>query len=178
MPGATIEHYLASGSEAHFQEVAQVFRHDFVLYAGLLLSWATLFEGEVLALAEAPKAFTAATSDLVRATQQLHDNAQPHLNPALLDDQQDCDLKLALIWDAHYADFVAFARPLINRLEIQIRDYTARPEFRTIIQQSLGPAAGHEPIDQMLLNAHKKLITMLEPDRFDQRMAGVLAAQQ
>ena len=44
MPGPTITRHLEAGTEDVFNEIAQIFRHDFVLYAGMLQSWSSLFE--------------------------------------------------------------------------------------------------------------------------------------
>ena len=57
MQGTAVEHYLATDAETHFERLTQIFRHDFILYAGMLLSWASLFEGEVMTQPEIPGTF-------------------------------------------------------------------------------------------------------------------------
>lgn len=182
MQGTAVEHFLATDAETHFERLAQIFRHDFILYAGMLLSWASLFEGEVVTQPEIPSTFASATEDLMLAVQKLHDSAQPHLYPRLPEPngQQSHSEQaepVVTAWKIHYNDFAVYMRPHLERLEPQITAYVARPEFETVIQQSLGAAAGGSDIGHLLFDSYTKLLALLDPDQFDQRIAAVMDDQ-
>ena len=174
MPGPAISQYLTACSAAAFDDVAQVFRHDFNLYAGMLQSWTSLFEAEIPA-SKQYWAFARATQYLQLTSTQFFEQMQPRLYPQYLEPGGEADCEhICRWWDQFYGDFAAYARPKLIRLDAQLRAYTSHPDFEPLIQASLGPAAGGEQIDKMLLRAHRKLNALLDPVQFDRRIAETL----
>lgn len=177
MPGPAITQHLAACTEEAFNEVTQIFRHDFVLYAGMLQSWLTLFEAEVPGT---QPVFAQMTRHLLHATQQFMEETQPRLYPQYLPHRgpDNCHTHICAWWDRFYEDFVAYANPKLFRLEAYMRTYVARPEFHNILQHNLGPAAGNERIDKMILNAYNKLQMLFDAEQFDQRAAEALQSRR
>lgn len=175
MPGTAITRHLTPATEDAFNDVAQIFRHDFVLYAGMLYSWMTLFETEV---PESEPVYAHMTRQLQQATQQFFDESQPRLYPQYLPPRTPSQQHICDWWDRFYADFCGYIRPRLIRLGIYLRTYINRPEFSRILQTNLGPAANNERIDKLLLGAYNKLLLLFDADQFDQRIAEALHARQ
>jgi hypothetical protein len=177
MPGPAITQKLAACTVDAFDDVAQVFRHDFNLYAGMLQSWTSLFESEI------PEsgnhwAFARATQYLQLTTVQFYEQMQPRLYPQYLAPRGGASCQhICEWWDRFYDDFGLYARPRLIRLDAQLRAYTSHPDFETLIQASLGAAAGGEQIDKMLVRAHRKLAALLDADQFDTRIGEVFSPQ-
>jgi hypothetical protein len=177
MPGPAITHHLAACTVDVFDDVTQVFRHDFNLYAGMLQSWTSLFEAEIPE-SKHHWAFARATQYLQTTTTQFYEQMQPRLYPQYLEPRGEVGCQHILDWwDQFYDDFSIYARPKLIRLDAQLRAYTTHPDFEHLIQASLGPAAGGEQIDRMLLRAHRKLTALLEAAQFDQRIGEVFGSQ-
>ncbi|MBZ0299553.1 MAG: hypothetical protein K8J31_07440 [Anaerolineae bacterium] len=176
MPGPAITKQLAACTEDSFQEVAQIFRHDFVLYAGMLQSWTTLFVDEV---PDTQPVFAQMTRHLLDAAQQFLEESQARLYPPRLPDQVSHrrHTHLCMRWDRFFEDVVTAVRPRLFPLEAYLRTYIARPEFHAL-QTSLAPAADHERIDKMLLSAYNKLQAVLDAEQFDRRVAEVMRERQ
>jgi hypothetical protein len=175
MPGAVIKQHLAVCTEDAFNEVAQVFRHDFVLYAGMLQSWMTLFEAEVPGT---QPVFARMTRHLMEASQQFLEESKPRLYPHYVPPAGDPQPEhIWAWWDRFYTDCRAYVHPRLFRLEAYMRTYIARPEFQQL-QETLGPAAGNERIDKMLLSAYHKLQALFDAEQFDRRVAAVLENRQ
>lgn len=170
MPGPAIRQHLSARTEANFQEVAQIFRHDVVLYSGMLLSWAVLFDAEIVRAASIP--FQRDTHRLQQMTQQFHDEARPRLHPAFpkSEDESPSEESVYAAWDQFYDGFGRFAQPRLDTLEQQINTYVTAPEFSTVIQQQLGTATPKEAIDQLMLQAFAKMRWLLDAEYFDKRV--------
>ncbi len=178
MPGPAITQHLAACTADVFDDVAQVFRHDFNLYAGMLQSWTALFVSEIPDSRQ-HWAFVRATQYLQTTTTQFYEQVQPRLYPQYLKPQGTVGCQhICDWWDQFHGDFAAFARPKLIRLDLQLRAYTSHPDFANLIQATLGPAAGGEQIDKMLLRAPRKLNGLLDITQFDQRIAEMLQSQQ
>jgi hypothetical protein len=175
MPGAAITQHLTAGTEDVFNEVTQIFRHDFVLYAGMLYSWMTLFETEI---PDTQPIFAHMTRQLQQATQQFFDDSQPRLYPQYLAPHTPAQQHICDWWDRFYTDFRDYIRPRLIRLGAYLRAYIHRPEFASVLQISLGPAANNERIDKLLLSAYNKLLLLFDAQHFDQRVAEALRARQ
>ena len=175
MPGAAITQHLATGTEDVFNAVVQIFRHDFVLFAGMLYSWTTLFETEV---PDTQPIYAHMTRQLQQATQQFFDDSQPRLYPQYLPPQTPSHHHICDWWDRFYADFRDYIRPRLIRLGAYLRTYIHRPEFVSVLQASLGPAANNERIDKLLLGAYNKLLLLFDAQHFDRRVAEALRGQQ
>ena len=174
MSGPAIRQHLSACTEANFQEIVQIFRHDLVLYSGMLLSWAVLFGDETND--NTSSGFKRATAHFQQATQQFHDEAKSRLYPEFptINDSRPCQETVIATWDQFYRDFAQFSRPRLDTLERQMKVYTNSPEFKTVIQQQLGAAASNEAIDQLLLQAYTKLLALLDSETFDRRIREAL----
>ena len=148
MTGPAIRQYLSTCTEANYQEIVQIFRHDLVLYSGMLLSWAVLFDVETSASTSAT--FKQATTHLQQATQDFHDDAKERLYPQFpnIDAAHPCQETVFAAWNKFYEAFTQFAQPRLDTLEHEIKAYISAPEFSTVIQKNLGTAADGEAIDQ------------------------------
>ena len=177
MAGPTIQRHLATCSEENFQEIVQIFRHDIVLYLGMLLSWGALFEAET-AESDSPS-FTALTAAMMASVQQSYTTMQQRLHPPFpqLAGPAPCAETVHQAWDTFYNEFSRAARHEFDGLRQQTYEYITAPEFQTIIQRNLGPAAGDEPIDQSLVRCHEKLMRLLDAAYFDQRVAEALESR-
>lgn len=175
MPGATITKHLEAGTEDAFNEVAQIFRHDFVLYAGMLYSWTALFETEV---PDTQPIYAHMTRQLHQATQQFFEDSQPRLYPQYLPPRKPSHQYICQWWDRFYADFRDYIRPRLIRLGAYLRNYVNRPEFKSILQANLGAAANNERIDKLLLGAYNKLLLLFDAQYFDRRVAEALSGRQ
>jgi hypothetical protein len=177
MPGPIISHYLTTCSQDAFDDLAHIFRHDFVLYAGMLHSWTTLFEHEI---PPTHTRFLAMTRRFKGVTGQFLEDVQPRLYPQYLAPAPDepCHQHLCAWWDRYYYDLNAYTRPRMAHLSIYLRTYVTYPDFIPIIQANLGPAANHERIDKLLLSAYNKLQQLFDARHFDRRIETVLNARQ
>jgi hypothetical protein len=176
MPGQFITRHLETGTEDVFNEIAQIFRHDFVLYAGMLQSWSSLFEVEV---PHTQPVFAALTRQLEQVTGQFLDDARPRLYPGYLAPQtgSGSPQDICVWWDRFYDDFSVYVRPKLLLVDTCLRIYLARPEFASVIQARLGPAAENERIDRLLLSAYNKLCALLDADHFDRRVAEMMKSR-
>ena len=113
------------------------------------------------------------TRQLEQVTTQFLDDARPRLYPGYLPPQagSGSPQDICAWWDRFYDDFSAYVRPKLMLLDSSLRIYVARPEFASILQAHLGPAAGNERIDRLLLSAYNKLCALLDADHFDRRVA-------
>lgn len=176
MPGPAIAQHLGNCTEASFNRVAQIFRHDVVLYAGMLQSWVCLFESE---LVDAPPLFAHMTRQLRRMSEQFLEEAQPRLHPQYVPVAAagGCQKHIGACWDQFHAEFAAYARPRLIRLESYLRTYLTHPEFGRI-QASLNDAAGDEQIDRLLWNTYHKLAGLMDAEKFDRRVAEMLDSEK
>ncbi|MAS32560.1 MAG: hypothetical protein CL610_01050 [Anaerolineaceae bacterium] len=175
MPGRAISNHLEAGTEEAFNQVAQVFRHDLVLYAGMLQSWMSLFEIEV---PEDQLIFARMTRYMAQATDQFLKEMQPRLYPQYAAPSRASHAHICETWDSFYEDFVAYAQPKLMRMGSYMRVYMHRPEFNDILQANLGPVADDEHIDKMLMSTYNKLSALLDANQFNQRIAVTLQASK
>ncbi len=175
MPTPAISVYLARSSHDGLNEVIQVFRHDFVQYMGMILSWVTLIESEASAAPDADQAFKAAAAQLQRSTERAFNSASARLRPAV--PAAGDSAALCGFWDTFFATFKAEAVPALAVLEAQTQALVSQPAFATFIESSLGAAAEGDSIAGLLLRPFERLRAMLQPETFDARIAEVIASR-
>jgi hypothetical protein len=90
MPGPAISKYLSQHTDKGFNEVATVFRHDFVQFMGMVHSWTVMIDGEIsmadastLAGLVAIDRFRDAAADLQRTAERLFNETQTRLRPEI-----------------------------------------------------------------------------------------------
>lgn len=176
MPTPAISAYLAHSGQDGLNEVIQVFRHDFVQYMGMILSWATLIEGEANAAPGADQAFKEAAAQLQRSTELAFNSASARLRPAVPANGDTAALHH--FWDTFLAAFKAETVPALAALEAQTQALVKLPAFATLIESSLGVIAEGDSIAGLLLRPFERLRVILQPDVFDARMAEVIASRQ
>jgi hypothetical protein len=171
-----ISAYLTRSSHDGLNEVIQVFRHDFVQYLGMILSWVTLIEGEANAAPDADPAFKAAAAQLQANTERAFNTASARLRPIV---PADGDVsQLNGFWDTFFTEFKASAVPALDALETQTRALVGQPAFATVIESGLGMVAEGDSIGGLLLRPFERLRAMLQPEAFDARVAEVVASRR
>lgn len=176
MPTPAISAYLARSGQDGLNEVIQVFRHDFVQYMGMILSWATLIEGEASAAPGADQAFKEAAAQFQRSTEHAFNSVSARLRPEVPDGGDTAALHR--FWDMFLVTFKVDTAPTLAALEAQTQALVGLPAFTTLIEASLGVIAEGDTIGGLLLRPFERLRVMLQPDVFDARMAEVIASRQ
>lgn len=175
MTTPAISAYLSGSNHDALREVVQVFRHDYVQYLGMILSWATLIEAEA-AVPGADSVFTAAAAALQANAERAFTEASARLRPDIPADDEPA--RLIAFWEAFFDDFSASALPALAALEAQIEALISQPAFDALIENSLGAAAEGDSIAGLLLRPFERLRAMLQPAVFDARIAEIVASRR
>lgn len=186
MPGPVISEYLEKHTYKGFDEVASVFRHDFVLYAGMLSSWTALIDAEVMMASEAAFAteqsaeqFRQASSQLQSKTEAVFAKTSAHLYPkAEPAPDKEPFAQVKQTWDDFFAEFRTFALDELNALETEVRAFTKLQDFEAVIEEKLSPLAEGDAIAMLLLRPFERLRDLLNPERFDARMAETMSVKK
>jgi hypothetical protein len=172
MPTPTISAYLTRAGNDGLREVIQIFRHDFVQYMGMILSWVTLIEAEAAAVPDADVAFRAAAAQLQGDTERIFNEASVRLRPDIPDNGDAAQLNL--FWETFFSGFSADTVPTLAALETQTLALVRQPAFGALIESSLGAVAEGDSIGGLLLRPFERLRAMFQPAIFDARVAEVV----
>lgn len=187
MPGPAIAQYLQQHTYEAFNEVVTVFRHDFVQYMGMVHSWMTLIDAEVVAAPDtsfanptASQPFRQAVSELRQAVEDMFNDTTSRLRPTipLINlNPGATTVYISECWDRFFYEFTTSVLTRLSHLEERIRSLVKQADFESVIERTLG-AAVEEPIQDMILRPFKRLREMLNADFFDNRMAEVLNSRK
>jgi hypothetical protein len=182
MPGPAISKYLAQHTDKGFNEVATVFRHDFVQFMGMLHSWTVMIDGEIstadvsaLTDVAAVARFRDTSAELQRAAERIFNETQARLRPEI-DPANSLNGASPILqtWDRFYNDFGVYAMMELNTLEKLMRQFVTYSEFDTLIEKTLSPMAQGDSIKTLLLKPFDRIRDLLDANQFDARIAQVL----
>lgn len=175
MPTSVIRDYLARRTHDGLREIIQIFRHDFVQYMGMILSWSTLIDGEAQADAHADQLFREAAARLQAETQRVFTLTSSRLHPVF--DESLPEAQLGAFWDTFYSGFIATTTPELAQLETETLSLVAYPAFALVIERQLGMSADGDTIAELLLRPFDRLRVMFQPEAFDTRVAEVVTSR-
>lgn len=170
-----ISAYLTRSNHDGLREVVQVFRHDYIQYLGMILSWATLIEAETVTL-DADPAFRAVTALLRTSAERAFEEASARLRPEI--PVYDEPAQRIAYWEAFFREFSASALTTLAELEAQTTALIKQPAFDALIENGIGAAAEGDTIAELLLRPFERLRAMLQPAVFDARMAEIVASRR
>jgi hypothetical protein len=172
-----IARYLEQHTSAGFLEVSSIFRHDFIQFLGMLQSWMVLIDAEIVVTPsenfgdyESAEVFRRDAAKLQRNVERLFNSAKKRLHPTL----DEHNPHYFIQWESFYAEFGEYTHPHLKRLERATRRLTQQPAFDTVIEKSLGEAAGDETIAVLILKPYSRLYDLLDAEKFDLRVAELI----
>lgn len=182
MPGQAISKYLMQHTDKGFNEVATIFRHDFVQFMGMVHSWTVMIEGEISAAdvsmltdPVATARFRELSADLQRTAERIFHETQARLRPEIDPaNRLDGVSHILQTWDRFYVDFGLYAVTELDALEKQMRQFVTYSEFDTLIEKTLSPMAQGDSIKALLLKPFDRIRDLLDAKQFDVRIAQVL----
>lgn len=182
MPGPAISKYLTQYTDKGFNEVATVFRHDFVQFMGMVHSWTVMIDGEITAADESvftdpagKQRFVDAALELQRSAERIFQETQSRLRPEIgPDNALDRAAYILQTWDRFYDEFGVYALSVLNPLEKQMRQFVGYAEFETLIEKPLSPMAQGDSIKSLLLKPFDRIRDLLDANQFDARIAQAL----
>lgn len=187
MPGPAISQYLDNDTYEAFKEISSVFRHDFAQYMGMLHSWMTLIQVEIEEIDEAAcpdvtqlQTFYKQTNELCAFVESAFQETTARLHPQVpqleTENHKEITIHLQKAWDKYYGDFTETSRPQLQSLHERMQAFTESGGFKDLIEKRLGEAAG-EPVHNLILRPFDKMLSILNPENFDSRIADVVTSR-